>query len=462
MVHLLRRDGQDLQILLGEPKAAVRNMFVPLLIAFAIVEVNQFVDTFWISGLGTSAASAISTIVPFYFTLMSAGTGLSVGATTAIAFRLGRGEQKEAGGLVSNSLLLGIAMSLLFSIILFIVLDPALSLMGADEIREECWNYFLPYILLSIPLITLSVLGGTLRGEGAARRSTIIQISAALFNMVLDPILIYSMGLGLTGAGLATGLSALAAAAIGLSWYLRGKTVIRPEGIRPDLSKMMEIVTIGGPKTVNDVINGVMMYIQRIFFIVAGGPIAVMMYNYPWRFISLFNLPGRAFENGLVPVGSAAYGQRDSEKIWTAYKYSMKLTIAVSLVATAVIFFFAEPLMSIMTYESSMHDVLPKLVWTLQVSVFLLPFMAIKGLGASLLQSMKKPKIPMYFELFWGSVRMVLYAISAYGFLGVDPFDGIIYIMVGVYSLSGIIITALAVWQFRKMRVAIDGSAEPS
>ena len=47
---------------------------------------------------------------------------------------------------------------------------------------------------------------------------------------------------------------------------------------------------------------------------------------------------------------------------------------------------------------------------------------------------------------------MVLYALSAYGLLGVDPFNGIIYIMVTVYSISGVLMNILAVWQFRKLR----------
>jgi Na+-driven multidrug efflux pump len=108
--------------------------------------------------------------------------------------------------------------------------------------------------------------------------------------------------------------------------------------------------------------------------------------------------------------------------------------------------------MSIMTYEETMNPLLPKLVWCLELSVIILPFMALRGVGAALLQSMKKAKIPMYFDLFWGSVRMVLYAMSAYGLLGVDPFDGIIYIMVTVYSLSGVIINALAIWEFKNLK----------
>lgn len=439
-------------------------MFLPFLIAFAIVEANQFVDTFWISGLGAASSSAISAVVPFYVLLMSAGMGISVGATTTVAFRLGRGEKEEAGMLASNALILGAALSVLVSAILLLVLDPAMSLMGIDSIRIECWSYMLPMILLSTPMICLLILGGSLRGEGAARKSTVIQIAAAVMNMVLDPILIYALGMGIMGAGLATGLSSLISLSIGLSWYFRGKTLLRMDrrSFKADRAMMSEVMAVGGPRTVNELIASAMTFIQRIFFVVAGGTAAVLMYNYPWRFISLFNLPGKAFESSLIPVGSAAYGQSDTDKMWSAYMYCFKLTSLMSIAAAIVIFAFAEPLMSIMTYEESMNAMLPKLTWCLEVSVVILPFMALRGVGAALLQSMKMAKVPMYFDLFWGSVRMALYAASAYGLLGVDPFDGIIYIMVVVYSLSGVIINALAIWQFRKLRRRMPGSHEPA
>ena len=456
-MQLLRSDSHDLEILLGEPKKAVRSMFFPFLIAFAVVEANQFIDTFWISGLGTSSSSAISAVVPFYVLLMSAGMGISVGATTTIAFRLGRNETVEAGKLASNAITLGAVLSVFVSAVLLLILDPAMSVMGVDSIRQECWDYMLPMILMSTPMICLLILGGNLRGEGAARKSTVIQMSAAIMNMVLDPMLIYALGMGIMGAGLATGLSSLIALMIGISWYVRGKTALKmtKDSFKADRNMMREVLTVGGPRTVNELIGSSMTFIQRIFFVVAGGTTAVLMYNYPWRFISLFNLPGKAFESSLIPVDSAAYGQNDTEKMWSAYIYCFKLTSIVSIAAAIFIFIFAEPLMSIMTYEESMRALLPKLVWCLEVSVVILPFMALRGVGSALLQSMKKAKIPMYFDLFWGSVRMVLYAMSAYGLLGVDPFDGIIYIMAIVYSLSGVIINALAIQQFRKLKNGI-------
>lgn len=78
--------------------------------------------------------------------------------------------------------------------------------------------------------------------------------------------------------------------------------------------------------------------------------------------------------------------------------------------------------------------------------------MAAKWVGASLLQSMRKAKIPMYFDLFWSILRLFLFALSAYGFLGIDPFQGILYIMTGLNVLGGVIIVSIALVELRKLR----------
>jgi len=107
--------------------------------------------------------------------------------------------------------------------------------------------------------------------------------------------------------------------------------------------------------------------------------------------------------------------------------------------------------MSIMTYEESMHELLPRFVWTMQVSVLLIPFASMMGIGSSMLQSMKKAGVSMYFYMIWAFIKLGLYALSAYGLLGVDPFEGIIYSMVAVHIFGGIALVGMALYFFRKL-----------
>lgn len=445
---------KDLDILLGDPKRAIRNMFLPLLIAFAVVEVNQFADTFWISGLGKAASEAISVSIAFYGLLMCAGMGISVGATSAIAYNLAKSDVARAGSIASNALILSLLMGAVSSVLLFVFLDGALWILGATHIRTECWDYMISFILMAPIMMAHVVLGGLLRGEGAARKSTTIQVGAALFNIILDPVFIYILDMGIMGAGFATGLSALIALILGLTWYLRGKTVvpINMGNFRFSRESTASITSVGFPKTAQDLINSMTVFVQRIFIIIAGGTSAVMVYNYPFRITALFNLPGRALESSMLPVASAAFAVKDVDKMKAAFGYSMKLTVGSGIAFAVLVYLFAELFMSVFTYEDSMREMLPALTAALQLVSVTIPTMAAKWVGASLLQSMRKAKIPMYFDLFWSILRLFLFALSAYGFLGIDPFQGILYIMTGLNVLGGVIIVSIALVELRKLR----------
>ena len=453
-MRLLRPDKMDLEVLLGDPRKAVNSMFLPLFLAFAVVEVNQFVDVYWISGLGKTYAETISTSAPFYILMMCAGTGVGIGATSTIAFRLGRGDLAKASSIASNALILGLALAAASSITLVALLPTAIGLMGASDIEEECWGYMLPFILMSPALLSQAIVAGCLRGEGAARKSTMVQISAALSNMVLDPLLIYGLGMGISGAGLATGLAALLAASIGLGWYVRGKTAVRIDrsSFRPDAGSMRELLGVGAPKTVQEFITGTIALLQRIFIIIAGGTSAVMVYNYPFKYTTLFGLPGKAIENSMLPVASAAFGKGDLDKMARSFRYSLGLSLGISLASLATVYALAEPLMSFLAYEETMRGVMPELVSTLRLTVFVIPCIAMKGIASSLLQSMKKAKVPMFFEMFSGTVRLTLYYMCAYGMLPVDPFQGILYSMVAVHFMNAICLMTIAVAEMRLIR----------
>ncbi len=454
----------ELNRMLGEPKAAIRNMIMPFLVALAVVEINQFVDTYWVSGLGSASASAVSTIVPVYGLMMCTGLGVSAGVTTTIAFRLARGEKEDAGRLASNSVILGIIFAVVSSILIALFLNLVIDIMGAGEVREEAVQYMTPYILMSPAVILISIVGGMLRGEGAAKKSTTIQSVSAILNMVIDPIMIYSLGLGVLGAGLSTAISAAIAVTVGLSWYVKGKTVVRIDrsNFRVDRSAMSEVLGVGGPKTVQMLISNITDFVQRVFLIVAGGTSAVMFYNYSWRYIGMVNLPSRAIDMAMLPVCSAAYGVRDLEKMKEGFFYSAKLVVGFGIAFAIVLYLFAEPFMSIMTTEESMKGLLPMFVWTLKVAVFLIPFSAMMGVASSMLQSMKKAKIPMYYYMLWGVVKLGLYALAAYGYMGVDPFEGIIYSMVAVHIFGAVCLTYLAYREFKKIERAVLHSASES
>jgi putative MATE family efflux protein len=441
MTTIDARAAGDLALMLGDPRRAIRAMAIPILVALAVVQINQFADTFWVSGLGVQATTAVTAMVPVYGLMMCAGIGIGAGATATIAYRLGRNEYADANRLAANSLVLGLMISAITSAIVAISMDLLISMMGAGEVRWQCIQYVLPFVLMSPALLMNSILGGILRAEGAARKSMAVQMSAALLNIVLDPLMIYTMGMGVFGAGLSTAVSALIAFGIGLAWYLRGRTVVKLERkhLKPDCGSMREVLDVGGPKTVESLISNASDLIQRVFLVIAGGTTAMILYNYPWRYIGLANLPASAVSTAMVPVCSSAYGQGDPEKASAGFSYTVKAALATSVALSVMLLIFAGPLMDILTTEESMRPLRAQLVWTMQVSVLLIPFSALMGIGSSMLQSMKRSKVSMRFMMLWGFLKLGSYAVAC-----MHSFEAIIFCMVAMHVFGGITLMALA------------------
>lgn len=438
---------KDLDVLMGDPKKAILSMVLPFFLAAAVVQINSFVDTFWISGLGNVAGAAVSTIVPVYGLIMCAGLGIGVGATTTIAYRLGQGDKEGASRLAMQAFMLGVVCAIIGSVLAFVLYDPIIDLMGAGEVREASFSYLLPYLVMSPALLCVSILGAILRSEGAAKKSTVVQMSSAIFNMIIDPILIYGLGMGIMGAGLSTCISALLALILGLSWYARKKMVLelKLKNLRPCKTDALEVLDVGGPRTIQSIISNLTDLFQRVFLIIAGGTNAVMFYNYAWRYIGLVQLPAGAFDTAMVPVCSAANGQNNPEKMRDGFLFVLRAVILCALIFTVVLFVIADPLVSILTYEESMHELKGTFVWTLRVSAFLLPFSALMGLGSSMLQALKRSKVSMNYYFIWGFVKLGMYAVAC-----TISFEAIIYCMVLVHWFGGICLVSLAYREFRK------------
>lgn len=140
---------KDLDIMLGDPRKAVKYMTLPLIVSFLVAQINVFADTAWCSGLGSTASSAVSSIFPIYWIIAGLGTGLGVGASASISRHLGRDNKEKADSLALQTLFLSVLFSVAITPILYIMLDPIAHWMGAGDIAPLCRAYMEPQILLA-------------------------------------------------------------------------------------------------------------------------------------------------------------------------------------------------------------------------------------------------------------------------------------------------------------------------
>ncbi len=386
---------KDLETMLGDPKKALLAMSIPLAVSYAVVQINSFADASWCSGLGVEASSAVATICPVYWILNGIGAGIGIGASAVISSRLGRGLKDRAEKAAWSAVAMTLAISLACIPITYMLIGPCISWLGADDIAEQCWDYIAPIVLLCPFNILSGTLAGTMRGEGAARKTMAMTSAAAVSNMAMDPLLIYVLDMGLYGAGLATALSSALSCAICLCWYLRGSLCLRLKTDGSDSGEAYAVLRAGAPRSAEYFLVYFMSMVQRAVIISSVDTVSVALYSMTWMFVSVACVASMAVGAALVPICSSALAARDTKKAETAFRYSCKACLAVMTVAAALLFVFADQAVAVFSYTGSMEELRDEFAFVLRVYCVFIPVVGLIDVGSSMLQAMGKAKVSL-------------------------------------------------------------------
>jgi len=149
------------------------------------------------------AAIGFASTITFLATSISIGTSIAAGALVSRA--LGSKDIDTARRFAINALIMAALISLLSNLAIIINLSTLLSWLGAtDKVAEVAYNYLLIVLPASIFLAMGLAASAVLRGIGDAKGSMLSTMSGGLVNAILDPILIFGLGLGVTGAAIAS------------------------------------------------------------------------------------------------------------------------------------------------------------------------------------------------------------------------------------------------------------------
>ena len=187
----------NVSVLLGDPRGAIRSMAVPLFIALVVTEVNTLADRSWCSGLGQEALAAVALCSPLYLVITGLGTGMGVGGAATVSRRIGSGEIDRARVSAIQTLLFSLVFGAILAPILVLTCEDLLVLVGSGDVTQQSYDYMV-WLAAGTPVLVLNgAVAGLLRGEGAARASTVMMAILAVTNIVLDPVMVATSGANL-------------------------------------------------------------------------------------------------------------------------------------------------------------------------------------------------------------------------------------------------------------------------
>ncbi|MCL2167058.1 MAG: MATE family efflux transporter [Clostridiales bacterium] len=333
----------------GKLLSVIISIAVPSMLTMVIDSLYNMADTYFVSRLGEAAIAAVGVNDSLMNIIRAIAMGFSVGASSFISRALGANRDEDASRAAVTTLFTAAGTMAVVSVLASIFLLPVVNFMGAtDTVRPYSMEYA-RWILVFAPITAGdTVLSQTLRAEGSTIFSMVGMTSGALINIVLDPIFINTLGLGVAGAAIATGISKVISLLV-LMWpYFKKKCVIRlkPSYFSPTLEIYTEIARMGIPT----MLRTGMMSVSRILI----NNIAAFYGDHAMASISVANKSLRVvascimgFGQGFQPVAGYNYGAKKYDRVLKALRYTMTIGGVSGIVLGAAMYVFAPQIIGV-------------------------------------------------------------------------------------------------------------------
>jgi putative MATE family efflux protein len=388
-------DGQTegVSAILGDPKKAVIKLSGPMIIAMILMSLYNVVNAIWVAGLGGDALAAVGFVTPLFMIFIGLSNGLGTGAASAISRYIGANNKNSANNAAIHTIVITMSISLILTVFLLVFLKPILILFGAGGTLDLAIQY--GQVIIGGMFLSLFVGAsyGILRAEGDAKRTMYAMVISSVLNMILDPILIYWVGWGISGAAWGTVISTALVTVILLYWlFIKRDTYVSLslKDFKPDLTVTKNILSVGLPASAEFFVMSILGIVLNIMLVITGGTDAVAVYTAGWRVVMIAMIPAIGIGTAAITVAGAAYGSRKYNNISTALSYSVKLAVGVACITGLIIYVFAPYISSIFAYSSASAFMAPSIAAFLQVMCLFLIVVPFGIAASSVFQGMGK------------------------------------------------------------------------
>lgn len=339
-----------LERFVADPPKALWTLSLPIIFGMSIQTLYMVVDMIFVGRLGADALTALAFNLPLSFLAMGATFGLGSGVTALVAQAIGSRDQRRADGVAGHAIMLGIILTFGFTSAGLIWGPDILRLIGVPaNLQELAWDYLQVSAAGYCFLVSGVFFRSILNGEGEVKKPVMIQAGGTLLNIALDPVFIFTLGLGVRGAALATLASqSLVASALFYLLFIQKKNQVRPrlKGFRWQRQIIEGLLKIGVPASLSFV---VMALGGGLFnrILVEFSADAVAAHQIGGRLDHVVVLPIVAISHSLVTLVGMFYGARRFDLVRSIIRYAVVRAVGIGVSISVVFFIFAPELAAI-------------------------------------------------------------------------------------------------------------------
>lgn len=327
-------------------------MGVPMIISMMLQAVYNIVDSAFVAnmkGTGEMALNALTLAFPVQMLMVAIGIGTGVGVNALLAKSMGQKDMEKASKTAGNGVFL---MAVIYVVFLLFgwfgtesyigsqTKNPIIAEMAADYLKICCgWSFGILYF---------SLYEKVLQATGKSMYSTVAQITGAVINVILDPIMIYGWfgcpELGVKGAAYATVIGQIASALVGLILHLKANKEIKNSFsyMKPAGKIIQDIYSIGFAAIVAQALMSVMTYLLNVIFGRIGENV-VTAYGLYYKIQQFILFAAFGLRDAITPIVAFNHGMGNKERVKEGIKYGLIYTLVMMLIGFVGLEVFAEP-----------------------------------------------------------------------------------------------------------------------
>ncbi len=378
------------------------NQALPLTLAQLVQLLYNIVDRIYIGhmpGAGSAALTGVGLAFPLV-TLIAAFTALfALGGTPLFSIARGAGETDRAQQIMGHAFSLLAITSAVLTVLCLAFRRPVMFLFGASETSYVYADAYLRIYLLGTPFAMLSTgMNNFINAQGFPRTGMLTTLIGAALNLVLDPLFIFALDMGVSGAALATVISQ----AVSCAWVLRfltGRKVLLPlrkRHLRVTLPVTKKILSLGAAGFIMQGTNCLVQVVCNSTLHLFGGDVYVGVMTVINSVRSVLELPVSGLSSGAQPVMGFNYGAKEYRRVKQAIRFTAVCGTVYNIVAWVLVLLFPAALIGVFSSDPELLAVGPK---ALNVYFFGFFFMSFQFAGQSAFQALGFARHAIFFSL---------------------------------------------------------------
>ncbi len=313
-------------------------MAVPMMVSMLVQALYNIVDSIYVSRLTENTLTAVSLAFPVQNLMIAVATGTGVGINALLSKSLGEKKFDRANKAAVNGVFLAACSYVVFAI-LGLTLSHFFFAVQTDigEIVDGGTAYLTICAACSIGVFMQVTFERLLQSTGNSFYAMICQAAGAIINIIFDPICIFTLGMGVAGAAVATVFGQLVGCGLGIYFNIaKNKEIqLRFRGFRPDGDVIRRIYAVGVPSIIMASIGSVMTFCMNQILI-AFTETAATVFGVYFKLQSFIFMPIFGLNNAMVPIVAYNYGARKPDRMIHTFKLSVVSATCIMIVGVAL------------------------------------------------------------------------------------------------------------------------------